>query len=211
MNQKVTLAQKHVLITTFFLLFYSSYYSDHAYAGPAIYIYQNIHDGSKLFTDKVQSTRNYRLLWMEQDSPSPSQQFKKNARAFQPHIQYAAKSYGLSPALINAVIHVESYFNPEAISKAGAQGLMQLMPATAAQYSVKNPYDPRQNILAGSKHLSELLQELDGDLDLALAAYNAGINAVNKYGGVPPYSETQQYVVKVRKLLDQYESKPMLN
>ncbi len=101
------------------------------------------------------------------------------------------------PVLIKAVAAVESAFNPRAVSVKGAQGLMQLMPATAAQYGVDDPFDPLQNLRGGTHHLRDLLAEFDGDLSLALAAYNAGSAAVRRYGGIPNYPETQAYVKKV--------------
>ena len=105
---------------------------------------------------------------------------------------------------MRAVIHAESAFNPEAISRAGAQGLMQLMPATAAELQVGDPFDPAENIEGGARYLSQLLAEFKGDLDLAAAAYNAGPNAVYQYGGIPPYDETQEYVRRVRILYKRY-------
>jgi len=108
--------------------------------------------------------------------------------------------YGLDPALIRAVIQVESNFNRKAISPKGAQGLMQLMPATVWRFSVGDAYDPRENIGAGAQYLRELLDLFRGDLTLALAAYNAGENAVLRYKGVPPYAETRDYVTKVLSL-----------
>jgi soluble lytic murein transglycosylase-like protein len=109
---------------------------------------------------------------------------------------------GLDPDLIKAVAMVESSFDPTAISPKGAMGLMQLMPATAKQYGVDDPMDPYENLGAGSRHLRHLLNRFDGDLTLALAAYNAGAGAVQRYGGVPRYPETIDYVRKVHAKLD---------
>jgi len=116
-------------------------------------------------------------------------------------IQASATKYNLNPELISAVMQVESGGNPNSVSRKGAMGLMQLMPSSASTYGAQNPFDPEQNIDAGSHELSDLMSEFGGNLDLALAAYNAGAGAVRQYGGVPPYSETQNYVRKIRSLL----------
>jgi soluble lytic murein transglycosylase-like protein len=120
----------------------------------------------------------------------------------------AAKANTIQAALVRAVIVVESGFNPRAVSKKGAVGLMQLQPATAKRYGVKNIYDPEQNIRAGAHYLSDLLTRFDSNLELALAAYNAGEQAVERYGRhVPPFHETMSYVPSVmrvyQRLLDQ--------
>lgn len=112
-------------------------------------------------------------------------------------ITSAASQYGVSARLVEAVIAVESAFNPQAVSSKGAIGLMQLMPKTARRYAVDNPFDPLQNIAGGIRYLRDLLHRFQGDLHLALAAYNAGETAVATYGGIPPYRETRQYVKKV--------------
>lgn len=116
---------------------------------------------------------------------------------FDPFIEKVASEFDLEPALIKAVALVESGFNPKAVSSKGAKGLMQLMPATARSYGVKNAHDPYENLRAGANHLRTLLDEFSGDLTLALAAYNAGSGAVRRSGGVPRYRETQDYVRKV--------------
>jgi soluble lytic murein transglycosylase-like protein len=112
-----------------------------------------------------------------------------------------ATQNGLAPELVRAVIQQESGGNPRSVSVAGARGLMQLMPDTAAMYGVRDSFDPEQNIAAGTRHLAGLLREFNGDTSLALAAYNAGSGAVRKYNGVPPYAETQQYVRRIQGML----------
>lgn len=108
-----------------------------------------------------------------------------------------ANQYGVDPALIKAIVANESGFDANATSKTGAQGLMQLEPETAASLGVDNAYDPAQNISGGTRYIRSLLERFNGDVRLAVAAYNAGPGAVEKYGGVPPYAETQAYVRNV--------------
>lgn len=111
-----------------------------------------------------------------------------------------AQHHGIDARLLHAIITVESDFDPWAVSHAGAQGLMQLMPATALRYAVDNPFDPRANIEGGIRYLKALLARYPGDLRRVLAAYNAGEDAVERHGGVPPYPETQRYVARIMTL-----------
>jgi hypothetical protein len=120
------------------------------------------------------------------------------ATPYDPYIDMVSRENGVDPSLVKAVALVESGFNTRAVSSKGAQGLMQLMPTTAARYGVKDLHDPYQNLRAGAQHLRELLDNYNGDVTLALAAYNAGSGAVKRYGGVPAYAETQAYVKKVQ-------------
>lgn len=112
-------------------------------------------------------------------------------------VEKAALRHSVDPNLVRAIVQVESNFNPQAVSRKGAIGLMQLMPRTAKSLNVTNPYDPAQNVDAGVRHFKELLDSYGGNLELSLAAYNAGVTAVHKSGGVPNYSETRNYVKKI--------------
>ena len=127
-------------------------------------------------------------------------------RAFSAEIASASRGFGVDEAVVRAIIHAESAYNPNAISRVGAQGLMQLMPATARRFGVVNVFDIRQNIRGGVQYLAWLLQRFDGNLVLAAAGYNAGEGAVDRYRGVPPFDETQRYVQRVAVLAERYRS-----
>ncbi|WP_406676484.1 lytic transglycosylase domain-containing protein [Moorella sp. ACPs] len=127
------------------------------------------------------------------------------ASGFKDLISRVAARYNLPAALLQGVVAVESGFNPRAVSAAGAMGLMQLMPATARALGVTDPFNPEANLDGGARYLRQLLDRFQGDLTLALAAYNAGPGAVKRYGGVPPYRETQAYIQKVLAAARRFE------
>jgi len=129
-----------------------------------------------------------------------------NPAEYESIIKTCAGKYGVSPSLIKAVIQAESGYNPKAVSRAGASGLMQLMPGTARSLKVSNSFDPKDNVEGGVKYLRFLLDTFRGDVSLALAAYNAGLNKVAKFGGIPPYTETQNYVNRVLSYMQSYQA-----
>jgi soluble lytic murein transglycosylase len=134
-------------------------------------------------------------------NPAPAPAARKTGRpSYRSIIVSKARKYGLDASLIEAVIRVESDFNPRAVSRKGALGLMQLMPSTAREMGVSDPLNPEQNIEGGSRYLRYLLERFEGDLTLALAAYNAGPTSVERYGSVPPIRETADYIKKIYKL-----------
>jgi len=124
------------------------------------------------------------------------------ASELDPIVDGAAQKYGVNPQLVKAVIQTESSGDPDAVSSAGAEGLMQLMPSNVSESKISNPFDPAQNVDAGVSQLSNYLKKYDGNLDQALAAYNAGPGAVQQFHGVPPYHETEEYIKKIHSLLD---------
>ena len=136
---------------------------------------------------------------------------RKNTAEFDTLIRKAGRRYGVEFALIKAVIKAESRFDLCALSPAGARGLMQLMPATAASHGVANIYSPAENINGGVRHLSLLLKRYRGNLKLTLAAYNAGEKAVEKYRGIPPYRETRRYVRRVLRYRETYKQRAQLD
>lgn len=128
---------------------------------------------------------------------------RQSLAGIEEHIDNVATSHGIDPRLVRAVIEVESSWNPRAHSYKGAMGLMQLIPETGRRFGLRDPYDPRDNITAGVRYLRFLLDRFDNNLELALAAYNAGENAVEGANGVPPYPETRQYLQRIRTLYGQ--------
>lgn len=167
-------------------------------------IYVREEDGVPLYTDQP-SGKSFALFLRTGDLPLNSQArgveprlIEQRMQRFKPLVEAAAQDAALDPALLHAVVMVESGYNPSARSPKGAQGLMQLMPGTARRFGTLDPYDPAQNLRGGARYLARLLVEFDGELSLALAAYNAGENAVRRHGGrIPPYAETQRYVPAV--------------
>lgn len=125
---------------------------------------------------------------------------------FKPQFRAAAKSTGVEEAWLRAIAHAESAYDANAVSEKGAQGVMQLMPQTARAYGVKDPYSAKASIDGGARLLRDLRRHYEGDMTLVAAAYNAGIGAVEQYGGVPPYAETQAYVAKVQALYARYRA-----
>jgi soluble lytic murein transglycosylase-like protein len=130
--------------------------------------------------------------------------FARNPAEFEPIISSCSRQYGVDSSLVKAVIHAESGYNPSAVSPKGAQGLMQLMPKTAQGLKVADSLNPSDNIRGGVRYLKFLLDTFKGDESLALAAYNSGLGSVAKYGGIPPYQETRNYVSKVLSYRNNY-------
>jgi soluble lytic murein transglycosylase-like protein len=180
-------------------------------------VYSYIQDGVRHYTSKppkgvagATALRTIRYSFMETCyacAARPGVNFntlRLNTDAYAAEIRAAAKLHGVDEAIVRAIIHAESAYNPNALSRVGAQGLMQLMPATARRFGVGNAFDATQNISGGVQYLAFLLKRFKGDLSLAAAGYNAGEGAVDKYRGVPPYSETRRYVERVSVLADRY-------
>lgn len=173
-------------------------------AAAAVYVYR-LPDGSHLITDRRYRDAAHELIRVTGDasevgrlaSPRYHSRRHETLARYDALIKETAARYGVDAALVKAIVHTESYFNPEARSRSGAIGLMQLMPRTAERYGVSDIYDPAQNIDAGVKHLKYLLGRYPSRLAHALAAYNAGERAVETYDGIPPYAETRRYVRKV--------------
>lgn len=134
---------------------------------------------------------------------SPTDSIVSSPEDYETYFQEASNTYGVSAAILKSIARAESNFNPTAVSSAGAVGIMQLMPSTAAALGVSNAYDVRENILGGAKYIGQLLSKYQGNISLALAAYNAGSGNVDKYGGIPPFAETQNYVRKVLSYMDE--------
>lgn len=179
----------------------------------AIYVYQ-LPDGSRIISDHALKGSQYKLVRTTQKvkgvgllvaSRTP-QFFRTDPTSYDNLIAKIARQYQVDPSLVKAVVHAESAFNPYATSNKGASGLMQLMPGTAEEYGVTDIYDPAQNIRGGVRYLSDLLQQYDNKSHLAVAAYNAGPTAVQRYRGIPPYNETRNYVKKVLRYKKRYAS-----
>jgi soluble lytic murein transglycosylase len=175
------------------------------WTGPALAeIYYRIDENGVARFTNAPTTPDYRLL---QPGVLPSAS-RLTAASIDGLIEAFAAEHSIDSALIRAVIRAESNFNHRAVSRKGAQGLMQLMPATIWRLSVGDAFDPHENIGAGVRYLRQLLDQFQGDLTLALAAYNAGENAVLRYRGVPPYQETREYVRKVLNLYRRTRGEP---
>ena len=156
-------------------------------------IYRYVDPAGQVHYTDVPTARDYYLY--RDDSP---------ARQMENLIEYYARRFRLESALVKAVIKVESDFDANVISHRGAQGLMQLMPDTAREIGVTDPFDPGQSIYGGTYYLRRMLDRFNSNLDHALAAYNAGPGAVQHYGGIPPFSETRDYVIRVKRYYDDY-------
>ena len=166
-----------------------------AWAGGQIYAFVD-GQGVTHFTNRPRGDKRFKPIKLRSNLSAPSKYREPRSRIYDPLIADEAKNEGIPPALVKAVIAAESAFRSDAVSRKGAQGLMQLMPETAEQMGVENPFEPAQNVRGGTSYLRVLIDRY-GDLSRALAAYNAGPSAVDRYGGIPPFEETRDYVDRV--------------
>ena len=191
-------------------------------AGPALADIYSFKDerGVVHFTNLPNGDKRFRLVRKEEGTSPATRQAQSGgvAQLFMPaqadilkyssYIENASKTHGVDSALVHAVITAESGYNAQAVSRAGARGLMQLMPETAQRYGVRNIHDPQDNINGGVRYLRDLITMFNGNLELAVAAYNAGENAVIRYGHrIPPYAETANYVPKVLGFYRKFQSR----
>jgi soluble lytic murein transglycosylase-like protein len=178
-------------------------------------VYSYLEDGIRHYTSarpsgKVDALRTISYSYIETCyacSSRPGVDFRNvrlNTSAYGDEIASASRKFGVDESVVRAIIHAESAFNPRALSRVGAQGLMQLMPDTARRFGVGDAFDAGQNIRGGVQYLAWLLKRFDGNVSLAAAGYNAGEGAVDKYKGVPPYAETRRYVERVGVLAQRY-------
>jgi soluble lytic murein transglycosylase-like protein len=176
-----------------------------------IAVYKSVNnDGTALFSDRQPLNRPYQVVRFDCFACDPVSSVNWHTtplyiRQYEQLIANAASEHQLDPALIRAVIHAESAFRPAIISRKGAIGLMQLMPDTAVYLGIKDASSPEQNIAGGSRYLAKLLKQYNGEVTLALAAYNAGASNVRRYNGIPPFAETQAYVERVGILRKRYQ------
>lgn len=180
-------------------------------AAAHIAVYKSVkQDGTAVFSDRQPLNRPYQVMRFDCFACDPVSNINWHTvplytKPYNRIIAKAADEHQLDPALIRAIIHAESSFRPQVVSKKGAVGLMQLMPQTAAFLGVQDSSQPEQNISAGSRYLAQLLKQHNNDTQLALAAYNAGASNVKRYNGIPPFAETQAYVERVVILHKRYQ------
>jgi len=177
------------------------------------YVYKE-NDGTSWITDRKMPQERYKLMAtigrptaVVSCRNMTASKLKKRADNYADVIQAYSIAYEIDPNLVKAIIAIESCFDHKAVSSVGARGLMQLMPATAKELGVKDSFDGKANIRGGIKYFSQMLERFNNNIELALAAYNAGPNAVEKYGGIPPYAETKGYVKKVLKRYNKFTAK----
>ena len=185
------------LAAFFFITFAAEIYPRNASAD----IYMRVGKNGTVHFSNVPVSNGY-SLYMRTNNYNNAKFNGYGSNLYKQIILKASKKYHVSPKLIEAVIKVESGYDSSAVSDKGAEGLMQLMPQTQKMLNVSDPFNPSQNIYGGTEYLKRLIVKYNGNLHLALAAYNAGSRAVNKYGGVPPYDETQSYVKEVLNYYD---------
>jgi soluble lytic murein transglycosylase-like protein len=192
----------------FLFVFLSAFYIQSAYAD--IYKYVDA-EGTIHFTD-APTDRRFKIFMRDIKKDRRLRTtfrlpgYATDPQVYEPIIDSLSTKYGVEKSLVKAVILAESGYNPNAVSPKGAAGLMQLMPETAKDLKVNNSFDPRENIRGGVRYLRFLLDTFKGDVSLALAAYNAGLAKVSKYGGIPPYAETQNYVSRVLSYQKTYQN-----
>lgn len=204
---RLTSSACNILLVLFAQVFLMSIYP-HQPANADIYRYED-EEGIVHFTDAPTDKRFTIFMRDIRKDRQLRTRFKfscANPAEYEQIIRTCSDKYGVNVSLIKAVIHAESGYNPNAVSQKGASGLMQLMPGTARSLKVANSFDPRDNVEGGVKYLRFLLDTFRGDVSLALAAYNAGLNKVAKFGGIPPYAETRTYVNRVLSYMQSYQA-----